>query len=204
MGSAANLWSLVRLGIGALTSKDGQGDKVSGTPGPVGSTKGQETAARYYPWGYDSRSPTGGKRLCVAPVGGSNLVQVGERNDAAKPDYDDEGWTTIVHNEVAGTWVKLRKDGGVQVGGKDSLFELKADGTAKWTAKGGASVELTGTTIKLNGGSLTANRQGDPVIATADFIIWLQGLATKAAYPTPLPPTFAVTGNGCPTVLIPS
>lgn len=172
MGSAANIWSLVRLGIGALTSKDGQGDKVSGTPGPVGTTKGQETAARYYPWGYDSRSPTGGKRLCVAPVGGSNLVQVGERNDAAKPDYDDEGWTTILHNEVAGTWVKLRKDGGVQIKGNNkTLIEIAADGSIKLGVNGGTEVAVI--------------KNGDAVSPTPDMAAWMNAVGSFAGSPPP-------------------
>lgn len=172
MGSAANIWSLVRLGIGALTSKDGQGDKVSGTPGPVGTTKGQETAARYYPWGYDSRSPTGGKRLCVAPVGGSNLVQVGERNDAAKPDYDDEGWTTILHNEVAGTWVKLRKDGGVQIKGNNkTLIEIAADGSIKLGVNGGTEVAVI--------------KNGDAVSPTPDMAAWMNAVGSFADSPPP-------------------
>lgn len=191
-----DLWGMIRFGIGALTGKNGEGDKIGGTPGPIGSPKGQETAARYYPWGFDSRSPTGGKRLCVAPNGGSNLAQVGERNDKAPPDYDDENWTAIFHNEQAGTWVKLRKDGGVQVGGKGNLVELKADGSLKLSNAKGASVELIEGVVRLNGGNVPANRRGDPVVMTVDFLTWLQGLAAKAAYPTPLPPSFATTDGG--------
>lgn len=196
MGSLATIWGMIRFGIGARSSKDGQADAIRATPGPKGTGMGQETVCRYYPWGYDSRSPDGGKRLCVAPNGGSNLAQVGERNDKAKPDYDDEDWTATFHNEVSGTWVKLRKDGGVQVGGKGNLVELKADGSVKLSNAKGASVELIEGVVRINGGNVPANRRGDPVVMTADFLTWLQGLAAKATYPTPIPPSFATTDGG--------
>lgn len=193
------LWTLIRFGITALTSKDGQADKLKGTPGRVGGSVGQETVARYYPPGFDARPPPGGQAVLIAPGGGSNLVKVGERNEKFRPDFDDEQWTTILHNENAGTWVKLRKDGGVQVGGKGSLIELKANGTLKLTSSGGAQVELTGDVLKLNGGTTRANRQGDAVIPTTEFATWLAGLAAAAMYTTP-PPTFAVTDGGNPKV----
>lgn len=169
-----DLWGMIRFGVGVLTSKDGQGDKIGATPGPKGVGMGQETVCRYYPWGFDSRSPTGGKRLCVAPNGGSNLALIGERNDKAKPDYDDEDWTTILHNEADKTWVKLRKDGGVQVSGKAGLIEMKADGTAKWTSQGGASIEMqAGGNISLNGGNSPVIRIGDGVQRNLLMATWM-------------------------------
>lgn len=172
MGS---LWSLIRLGIGALTSKDGQADAIRSTPGPIGSTAGQEQAARYYPWGYDSRSPAGGKRLCVAPSGGSNLVAIGERNDSAKPDYDDPDWTAILHNESTGTWIKLRSDGGVQIQGNGlakGLIEIKADGS-----------------IQLNGNAVAVIKSGDGVTPTADMLAWMNSVGGFCGFPPP--PTLA-------------
>ena len=174
MGRVATIWAMVRLGIGSLTSKDGQGDKIRATPGPQGTGRGQETVARYYPWGFDSRSPNGGQRLCVAPSGGNNLVQVGERNDAAKPDYDDENWTAILHNEVGKTWVKLLKDGGVVVSGKGGSIEIKADGTAKWESGSGATIEMkAGGTLSFNSGNSKVIREGDGVLRNALVATWM-------------------------------
>lgn len=174
MGSLATIWGMIRFGIGARSSKDGQSDAIRATPGPQGTGMGQETVARYYPWGYDSRSPDGGKRLCVAPNGGSNLAQIGERNDKAKPDYDDEDWTVTLHNEVDKTWVKLRKDGGVQVSGKAGSFEMKADSTAKWTSQSGATIEMqAGGNISLNGGNSPVIRLGDGVQRNLIMATWM-------------------------------
>ena len=172
MGS---VWSIVRLGIGALTSKDGQADAIRSTPGPIGSAAGQEQTARYYPWGFDSRSPAGGKRLCVAPSGGSNLVAIGERNDAAKPDYGDPDWTTILHTEATGTFIKLRSDGGVQIQGNGlakGLIEIKPNGS-----------------IELNGNAVAVIKSGDGVSPTADMLSWMNLIGGFCAIP--VPPTVA-------------
>lgn len=174
MASLADLWGLIRFGIGARTSKDGQSDSIRATPGPAGTGMGQETVCRYYPWGYDSRSPDGGKRLCVAPGGGSSLALIGERNDKAKPDYDDDNWTVTLHNEVEKTFIKLRKDGGVLVSGKAGSFEMRADGTAKWTSQSGATIEMgAGGNISLNGGNSNVIRQGDGVLRNDPMQTWM-------------------------------
>lgn len=182
----SDLWGMIRFGIGSVTSKDGQADAIGSTPGPLGSTKGQDQTARYYPWGFDSRSPTGGKRLCIAPGGGSQLVQVGERNDKAPPDYADEGWTTILHNERNDTWVKLRKDGGVQIAGKGALIELKPDGT-----------------IQHNGGTLTVNRQGDAVAQGSAMKTWMTAVTTATMVPPLVGTDIGTTGPGSPKVKVP-
>lgn len=201
-----NLWGMVRFGITSRVSSTGAQDAIRSTPAQTGQQQGQDTIVRYPPWGFESRMPVGGLVVCVSPQGGSNVAQIGGRHDKYKPDYDDAEWTQTLYNEVSGTWVKLRKDGGVQVRGKDSLFELKANGTAKWTSAGGASVELTGDTIKLNGGSIKANRQGDPVIAAAGMVTWMSQVATfingiaPGTVAPPAPPNFGVTDGGNPKI----
>lgn len=192
-----NEWGLVRIGVGALTSKDGEQDAVHGTPGRPGSKPGQEIVGRYYPWGFDSRSPTDGKCALISPGGGSNAIKIGERNSKAKPDYDDENWTLILHNEVQGTYVKLRKDGGVQVAGKDSLFELKSDGTAKWSSGSGASIEMKATgVISLNGGTSHVIREGDGVDRNLAMSVWMKAVGAATGVGDILSERFAFTTGG--------
>lgn len=188
-----NVWGLVRMGITSRTSSDGENDAIKGTPGPPGSQAGQDQCGRYYPWGFDSRVPDGARALLVAPEGSSaNLALVGAVHDKHQPDYADENWTQTIYNEVAGTWVKLRKDGGIQVGAKDSLFELKADGSFKLTAADGANLEFkadgtgkwtsaTGGTIEMqaagvisfNGGNSNVIREGDGVLRNLALKTWM-------------------------------
>jgi hypothetical protein len=184
--------------ITSRMSSDGQNDAARSTPGAVGSQQGQDQFGRYPPWGFDYRVPNGARAICVAPEGGSQICSVGCRHDDYPPDFDDDKWTTTMHNEVAGTWVKLRSDGGVQVGGKGSLFELKSDGTAKLTNRSGASVEMkAGGVISFNGGQLPVNRSGDRVDRTADMKTWMtqvEGYINGLAHGAVAPLTSEVIG----------
>lgn len=152
------LWNFIRFGFTSFLSSNGEDDKIKSTPGKAGSPQGQETFGRYFPWGYDARMPTGGNAVLVSPQGGSNLACVGARHDKYPPDYADENWTAILHNEKSGTWVKLRKDGGVQI-----------------SANGGAGfIEITSAgQIKLGGDAVAVIKSGDRVFATADMIAWM-------------------------------
>jgi len=196
-----NSWGLIRFGIGSRTSKDGEQDAVHGTPGRPGTQQGQEIIGRYYPWGYDSRSPTDGKCVLVSPNGGSQAVKIGERNPKAQPDYDDENWTVIMHNEVQGTYVKLRKDGGVQVAGKDSLFELKSDGTAKWSSASGAAIEMKAKgVISLNGGTSHVIREGDGVNRNLAMAAWMKSVGAATGVGDLPTDRFGFTTDGNPKV----
>lgn len=198
-----SIWGLIRFGIGALTSKDGKTDQIESTPATVSSQKGQELAPRCYPWGFDSRSPTGGKRLLVSLSGGTQLAQIGERNDNAKPDSDDTDWSTILHNEVAGTWVKLRSDGGIQMGAKSAMVELRKDGSVWITDKAGGLLRVKDGDITFNGGNVPVNRQGDSVLQSGAMATWMASVTAATGVPPLVGATIGSTGPGYSKVKVP-
>jgi hypothetical protein len=147
--------------------------------------------------------PPEGQAVVAAPSGSDcSKAIIGARHSKFKPDAD-AAWTVIIYNEIAGTSIKLRSDGGVQITGKGASSEVKADGSIVLSTSAGASVELNGVAVKVNGGTKPVNRAGDPVIMANDFVIWLQGLASAASYPTPLPTGFGVTQGGSGNVTVP-
>lgn len=157
------IFGLVRYVVTSRVSSDGLSDGAKGPPVPQGGTTQaqqprQELFARFYPWGFDSRMPINGTGVTVAPSGGTNQMLVGARHPNYTPPFTDETWTTILHNEVGGTWVKLRADGGVVIEGKGSKIEQSADGTVRIDSKAGQN-------IILNGGSLDNARKDDGVWA---------------------------------------
>jgi len=194
------LWGLVRLVITSRASKDGQNDAAKSLPAPVGQQKGQDQFGRYPPWGVDYRVPDGARALCVAPEGGSQLCAVGARHDKYTPDYDDDNWSFVLYNEVSGTTVKLRTDGGVQIAGKDSQIELKADGTLNVKNASGATIEMKAAgVISFNGGTQNVIRSTDRVLMSSDLVTWIGAVTTATGVPPlPGPPYYAgncVDGN---------
>lgn len=139
MGRLYNLVGYRRI---SSASSNGQNDRVEGPPARVGEKPRAEGARRMYPWGMDSRHPEGCESVTVSPLGGSQSFIIGADHPTAAPDHADANWTMILHNEVAGTWVKLRKDGGVQVEGKGARIEITKDGDI-------TIVPATGKTIRL-------------------------------------------------------
>ena len=61
------------------------------------------------------------------------------------------------------------------------------------------TLDTSGTgDVVVNGGTAAVGRVGDAVNPTTLFVTWLQGLATAASYPNPLPATFATIHAGAP------
>lgn len=151
------LYNLVTYRITARSSSDGQDDAVEGPPVAVpGQQRRSEGVRRMFPWGYDARPPAGAEGVAVAPMGGSQSFLVGADHPQHKPDFDDSEWSTIMHNEVAGTWVKLRADGGVRVEGKGGKVEVTKDG--KITVDAAQNQDVV-----VNSGTLKVARDTDPV-----------------------------------------
>jgi hypothetical protein len=195
------LWGLVRMVITARASKDGQNDAAKSLPAPIGQQKGQEQFGRYAPWGVDYRVPDGARALCVAPEGGSQICSVGARHDNYTPDYEDDKWSFVLYNEVSGTTIKLRTDGGVQISGKDSLIELKADGTLNVNNASGATIEMKAAgVISFNGGTLDVNRVGDSVVMGGNFRTYLDMLSAATHVPPYVGDAIGSTASGNPKV----
>jgi hypothetical protein len=147
-------------------------DAVEGPPVAVpGQQRRSEGVRRMFPWGYDARPPAGAEGVAVAPMGGSQSFLVGADHPQHKPDFDDSEWSTIMHNEVAGTWVKLRADGGVRVEGKGGKVEVTKDG--KITVDAAQNQDVV-----VNSGTLKVARDTDPVRPSSEMQAFLTATIT--------------------------
>lgn len=122
-------------------------------------------------FGFRSVAPKGLEVIAV-PIGGSSahLVILGEIDRSTTPP-------SLTAGEAA-----LYSSGGATV-------IVRADG----------SVEISGTTIKLNGPGPAAARVGDPAAPGPDMASWISGVSTATGVPAPPNPSYQIS-SGSSTV----
>lgn len=107
---SADYWVLYRTS--GVTSADGHNDAFSGWPAEGGQQACQDYGRRIYPWGLDSRMPSGGETVAVCVAGNvAGAMILGGRCASAPAPAIEEGETVLYGK--SGTKILLDKDGNI-------------------------------------------------------------------------------------------